>query len=160
MKDKILNVLMLLSVAAALIFTFIQEKKGVSAPVLSLLPSATFSPTPSPRPIDAYRLHRERTRQEESAALSVLSQNALADEEIRRMAQMQLTEIAERNEIELAAEAALIARGYPDALCIFQAGNMTVLLTKSLSEADAAWIFQLIREVTNLEMENIRVCTC
>ena len=74
--------------------------------------------------------------------------------------QIQLTEIAERNEIELAAEAALIARGYPDALCIFQAGNMTVLLTKPLSEADAAWIFQLIREVTNLEMENIRVCTC
>ena len=160
MKDKILNVLMLLSVAAALIFTFIYEKKGVSAPVLSLLPSATFSPTPSPRPIDAYRLHRERTRQEESSALSALSQNALADEEIRRMAQMQLTEIAERNEIELAAEATLIARGYPDALCIFQAGNMTVLLTKSLSEADAAWIFQLIREVTKLEMENIRVCTC
>ena len=160
MKDKILNVLMLLSVAAALIFTFIHEKKGVSAPALSLLPSATLSPTPSPRPIDAYRVRRERTRQEESTALSAISQNALADEEIRRMAQIQLTEIAERNEIELAAEAALIARGYPDALCIFQAGNMTILLTKSLSEADAAWIFQLIREVTKLEMENIRVCTC
>ena len=160
MKDKILNTLMLLSVAAALIFTWMNEKKPVSTPTLALTVPATLAPTASPRPIDAYRAQRERTRQEETAALSALSENALADEDIRRMAQIQFTEIAQRNEIELAVEAALITRGYPDALCVFQSGTLTVLLSEPLAETDAQWIFQLAKEISGLEMENIRISAC
>ena len=160
MKDKILNTLMLLSVAAALLFTLLNEKNLPAQPTLSLSSVATLAPTAAPRPIDSYRARRESTRKEELTALSALSENPLAEEEIRKMAQMQITEITQRNEMELAMEAALIARGYADALCIFQSGSLTILLTETLTEQDAQWIFALAAEITNLKMENIRISAC
>lgn len=160
MKDKILNILMLLSVAAALLFTLLNEKNLPAQPVLSLPSVATLAPTATPRPIDSYRARRESTRKEELTVLSALSENPLAEEEIRKMAQMQLTEITQRNETELAVEAALIARGYADALCIFQSGSLTILLTETLTEQDAQWIFALASEISSLKMENIRISAC
>lgn len=158
MKDRILNLLMLFSVAAALVFTLLNNRTEAASPVLSAFP--TLAPTASPLPVDAYRARRAGQRQTELSALSALADNPLAEEEIRSMAQMQLSEMIRKNETELAVEAALIARGYPDALCIFHAGVLTVLFTTPLEQTDAHWILHLAREISGLEAENIRLSAC
>lgn len=160
MKDRILNILMLASVFAALTLTLITEKELPAAPVFSPEALSTLSPSPSPQPIEAYRIRRENTRKEETSALSALAENPGTDEKIRIMAQEEMTRIIQRNEMEMALEAALIARGYPDALCIFQAGTLTILFSTPLQESDAQWIFHLAQEISSLEMENIRLSAC
>ena len=69
MKDRILNVLMLLTVAVALGITLLRGGAGEEtlspAPFLSALPAA--APTATPHPADAYRQRRAESRRQEGA---------------------------------------------------------------------------------------------
>ena len=159
MKDRILNLFMLLTVAAALIFTLVKAPPegaaGGTAPFRTALPAP--SPSPTPEPLDAYRSRRAESRCQEQAALAVLIENENTAGEIRRLAEAQLLEMTAHSEAELAVEAALTARGYEKALCVVRADAVNVFLSQEISAQDAALILALAREASGAAPENIRI---
>ncbi len=158
-KDRIWNGLMLATVAAALIFTLTRgtpEQEDAALP-LAVASVPTPLPTATPAPAEAYRQERVQTRQRDRAALLVLVQSENVSPETRALAESQLLETAKNDEIELAAEAALIARGYADSLCAARQGAITVFLDKEISAGDAALLLDIVREASGLSPENIRL---
>ena len=158
-KEHIWNGLMLVTVAAALIFTLTKgapEQESAALPLaVASLPTPT--PTATPTPAEAYRQERSRTRQRDRDALLALAQSENVSPETRALAESQLLETAKNDEIELAAEAALIARGYTDSLCAARQENITVFLDKEISAGDAALLLDVVREASGLSPENIRL---
>ncbi len=160
MKDRILNFLMLLCVCAALLSSLITGGQKETAPLLSAAVLASPQPVDTPSPIESYRARRQSAREKERETLLRLSENEGAAASLRAQAQEALTESIRRDEIELAVEAALLSRGYADALCVFQAGSLNILFTQPLAETDAQWIVHLAREISGVEIENIRLSAC
>ncbi len=158
-KDRIWNALMLATVAAALFFTLTREQPRQESPALPLAAASLPTPVPAatPTPAEAYRRERAYTRQRDRDALLVLVQSENVSPETRALAESQLLETAKNDEIELAAEAALIARGYEDSLCAARQGAITVFLDKEISAADAALLLDVVREASGLPPENIRL---
>ena len=70
MKDRILNICMLIAVAAAVIAALFSQS---AAPEKELLPLNLTAPTAAPtiHPAEAYRAHRRETREQETEALCV-----------------------------------------------------------------------------------------
>ena len=155
-RDRIWNGLLLFTVAFALALTLSRNGGEREAAALPLALS-TLQPAASPTPAEAYRRERAQTRQRNRDALLTLSESADASPETRVMAEAQLLETAKNDEIELAAEAALIARGYPDSLCAARLGAVTVFLDKEISAADAALLLDVVQEASGLAPENIRL---
>ena len=158
-KDRIWNGLMLITVAAALIFTLTKgasEQEGAPLP-LTVASLPTPIPTATPTPAEAYRQERAYTRQRDRDALLVLVQSESVGAETRALAERQLLETAKNDEIELAAEAALVARGYANSLCAARQGAITVFLDKEISAGDAALLLDVVREASGLAPENIRL---
>ncbi len=153
MKDRILNTLMLLTVAAALALTLFRGAPAEQAD----LPLAIVSPAPSPDPIEAYRLRRNQTREKEKALLLSLSESGAWTEETKALAEKALRQMLLSDETELALEAALSARGYGRALCVYREGSLTVLTAQPLTDRDAALILDLAREIAGLEPQNVRL---
>lgn len=149
MKDKILNTLMLLTVAAALGITLLRGPGEESAP----LPLPDLRPAPTLHPAQVYRQRRSAARQEEEAALAALIQQ----EETRDTAQTQLQEMVNAQEIELAIEGALAGKGYPNGLCVYRKGRMTVFVDGQINSHDAALLSALAAEIANISPENIRI---
>ena len=158
-KDRLWNGLMLVTVAAALIFTLTKgtpEQESAALPLaVASLPTPT--PTVTPTPAEAYRRERAQTRQRDRDALLALVESESVSPETRALAESQLLETAKNDEIELAAEAALIARGYADSLCAARQGAITVFLDKEISAGDAALLLDIVREASGLSPENIRL---
>ncbi|MBQ6962063.1 MAG: SpoIIIAH-like family protein [Clostridia bacterium] len=159
MKDRIWNGLMLVTVAAALFFTL---NKGAPRQENAALPLAVASlptpmPTVTPTPAEAYRQERAQTRQRDRDALLVLVGSESVSTETRVLAESQLLETVKNDEIELAAEAALIAKGYPNSLCAARQGAITVFLDKEISAGDAALLLDIVREASGLSPENVRL---
>ena len=159
MKDRILNTCMLLTVAAALILTL---TRGAPEPADSGVPfavsvGATAAPAATPAPLEAYRLRREQTRREEREALQALIQSEATADELRALAEQQLLDMTRHNEIELAVEAALTAKGCGDGLCAARRDGVTVFLPWEISAQDAALLLDIVREVSGLSKENIRL---
>ncbi|MBQ7520631.1 MAG: SpoIIIAH-like family protein [Clostridia bacterium] len=159
MKDKIMNAITLLTVAAALLLTLARGGEAPSpapnAPAIVALPTA--APTASPHPAQAYRERRTETRQQEQAMLELLLNSEYATPEIRAMAQEQALATAAHQETELAVEAALAGKGYGDALCVVRDNQVTVFTGTALTAQDAALIQQLVREASGILPENIRL---
>lgn len=160
MKDKILNVLLLLTVAAALILTLAQGDSGEGPPGLAIQSVPTLAPAPTAHPIDAYRARRAETRAQEQGLLRALVQSQETAPETRALAEKQLLEITENLETELAVEAALAAQGYGQALCVARAGGLTICLAQELTERQAALIVDLARAASGVAKENIRIAAC
>ncbi len=159
MKDRIWNALMLVTVAAALVFTLTRgtpERESAALP-LTVASLPTPLPTVTPTPTEAYRQERARTRQRDRDALLALIESVNVSSETRALAESQLLETAKNDEVELAAEAALIAGGYPDSLCAARQGAITVFLDKEISAGDAALLLDVVREASGLAPENIRL---
>lgn len=158
-KEHLWNGLMLVTVAAALIFTLTKGTPEQESPPLPLTVASlpTPMPTATPTPAEAYRQERARTRQRDRDALLVLVESVNVSLETRALAESQLLETAKNDEIELAAEAALIARGYPNCLCAARQGAVTVFLDKEISAGDAALLLDVVREASGLSTENIRL---
>ena len=159
MKDRIWNALMLATVAAALAFTLTKgtpEQESAALP-LTVASLPTPMPTATPTPVEAYRQERAQTRQRDRDALLVLAESGTVTSETRALAESQLLETAKNDEIELAAEAALIARGYLNSLCAARQGAVTVFLDKEISAGDAALLLEVVREASGLSPENIRL---
>ena len=158
-KDRLWNGLMLVTVAAALIFTLTKgtpEQESAALPLaVASLPTPT--PTVTPTPAEAYRRERAQTRQRDRDALLALVESESVSPETRALAESQLLETAKNDEIELAAEAALIARGYADSLCAARQGAIAVFLDKEISAGDAALLLDIVREASGLSPENIRL---
>lgn len=159
MKDRILNICMLLTVAAALILSFLKgtpepEMNGISM-AWTDLPTAV--PTASPSPAEAYRQHRAQTRAEEQIALQALIENAQTNPDIRVLAEKQIMETARNDEIELTVEAALAAKGWNEGLCTVRQGTVTVFFPQEISEKEAALLLDVIQEASGLNAENIRM---
>ncbi|MBQ9263885.1 MAG: SpoIIIAH-like family protein [Clostridia bacterium] len=157
MKDRILNALMLLTVAAALTLTLFRADGAREETASALPPITAVTALPTARPIDAYRQHRETERQQEQAALLALAASEQTTPELRALSEEQLRQMTADSETELALEAVLIARGYEDALCVCRGSSVTVLSGRSLQEADAALIVALAQEIAAIPAENIRV---
>ena len=157
MKDRILNALMLLAVAAALVTTLLQGGREPSQELLPLAITARPAPDPTLRPADAYKKTRQETRAQEQAALLSLLDAPDTDADIRALAQRQLAALSENSEVELAAEAALLARGYDPALCVARAGEAVLFVPGELTARDAALILDIVEAASGLPRENIRV---
>ena len=159
MKDRILNVLMLLTVAAALGITLLRGGTGAEtlspAPFLSALPAA--APTATPHPADAYRQRRAESRRQEKQVLLSLIEGEFTQEATRNLAQEQLLRVTEQEEAELAVEAALAAWGDEKALCTARDGALTILVSAPLTEGQASLVLELAREASGLPAENIRI---
>lgn len=160
MKDRILNGLLLLTVAAALGLTLLRgapEEAGAPLPLpTSLLPGATATP----HPIDAYRSQRRENRQETEALLALLKDSPDLSPEARAQAEQQLGQIAARRETELAVEAALAAKGMGRGLCVCRDGAVTVFVPQPLSAQDAALLLDWVMEISGVSKENIRISAC
>ena len=157
-KDRIWNALLLITVASALLLTLSRDGRKAETAALPLAIASVPSPLPtvSPTPAEVYRQERAQTRQRDREALLALVESAHVSPETRALAESQLLETAKNDEIELAAEAALIARGYPDSLCAARQGSVTVFLDTEISAGDAALLLDVIREASGLSPENIR----
>ena len=157
MKDRILNVLMLGAVGAALTLTLLRGpgEEAPNLPMTAALPAVT--PTASPHPADVYREERAKTREREEKMLLSLADSAYTDPESRALAQAQLTEMAKNNETELAVEAALAARGYDQGLCVARQGTVTVFFPREISAGEAALFLDIVREASGLPPEKIRL---
>ncbi|MBR0407350.1 MAG: SpoIIIAH-like family protein [Clostridia bacterium] len=156
MKDRILNILMLIAVAAALILTFL---KGAPETDTALPMTAVSSPaaTASPHPAEVYRARRRETRALEQSLLTTLMESSQTAQETRSLAEQQLIEITRNDEIELAVEGALTAHGYADALCVARDGSMTLFLPTEIQADEAAFFLEIARDASGLEPENIRL---
>ena len=156
MKDRILNILMLAAVAAALILTWTRdarERVGALPMTAAVSPAATASP----RPEEVYRARRRETRALEQSMLTALSESEYTAPETKAMAEQQLVDMAKNDEIELAVEGALAAHGYADALCVARNGSMTVFLPIEISADEAAFFLEIARDASGLSAENIRL---
>ena len=153
MKDRVLNILMLAAVAAALVLTFL---KGTPDSETGL-PLATIAATAAPHPAEIYRARRRETRAMEQSLLTTLASGELTDAETRTMAEKQLVEITANDETELAVEGALAAHGYADALCVARNGSMTVFLPGEITADEAAFFLEIARDASGLEPESIRL---
>ena len=158
MKDRIMNALMLLTVAAALILTLVRgvpEPEGAfDAPIVAY---STAAPTSTPHPADVYRRQRTESRQMEQAMLEALIDSAFIAPETRELAEKQLLETAAQMETELAVEAALAGKGYAKALCVARENTVTVMTGTALSAPDAALLLTVITEASGVSPENIRM---
>lgn len=150
-KDRILNLLMLFTVFAALGLTLLKTPAAPTEP----LPAVTALPAVSWA--EAFRQRREETREKEKEALLALPQNPAWSEEIRAAAEAELRQVLLSQETELAVEALLAARGLDDALCVYRQGKLTVFSQSALSEKDAALIRDLAREAAGIDPKNIRI---
>ena len=156
MKDRILNVLMLAAVAAALILTFLKGPPDTEAglPMASVTqPAATISPHPA----EVYRARRKETRAMEQSLLITLIDSEHTAPETKALAEQQLIEITANDETELAVEGALAANGYTDALCVSRDGSMTVFLPAEITADDAAYFLEMAQDASGLTPENIRL---
>lgn len=159
MKDRILNILMLLAVAAALVLTLMRGAPDSSGGALPLPVAAAVTPVPaaSPHPAETYRTERASTRAREEALLLALIESAQTAPETRALAEEQLLALTENGETELAVEAALAARGYENALCAARRGSLTVFFPREISAREAALFLEIAREASGLPAENIRL---
>ena len=162
MKDKILNVLMLAAVAGALIVTLVKgaPTDAGGAARLPLTAVSTAAPAATPHPVDAYRARRAESRRQDQALLRSMIESPLTPGETRALAEKQCAQMASCDEMELAVEAVLAARGWGQALCVARSGSMTILLSQPLSARDAALILEWAAEVSGLKKENIRISVC
>ena len=144
---------------ALLALTLSRNGREPEAAALPLVPASmqTLSPAASSTPAEVFRRERALTRQRDRDALLTLAKSEDVSSETRALAENQLLETARNDEIELAAEAALIARGYPDSLCAARQGAVTVFLDKEITAADAALLLDVVREASGLAPENIRL---
>ena len=156
MKDRILNILMLAAVAAALILTFL---KGAPVTAVGLPMASVAQPTAtiSPHPAEIYRARRKETRAMEQSLLTTLIDSEQTAPETKAMAEQQLIEITSNDEIELAVEGALAAQGYTDALCVSRDGSMTVFLPTEITAEEAAYFLEMAQDASGLPPENIRL---
>ena len=159
MKDRVLNGLMLAAVAGALAVSWLRgPRRDAPGDVQAAFRAApTAAPAETPSPEQAYRARRQETRRREQTALQALLNSEYAAEETRDMAADLLAAMARSDETELAVEAALCARGCPEALCVARQGEVTVLLSRSLTEREAGLILEIARTASGLPLENIRV---
>lgn len=157
MKDRILNALMLLAVAAALVATLIRGGQEAAPEIMPLNVAAEAAPLVTPHPAETYRRERQETRAQERAALLALIGAQDADPETRALAEKQLLALNESDETELAAEAALLARGYDPALCVARAGEAILFVPGEITAQDAALILEIVEAASGLPRENIRV---
>ncbi|MBR5110174.1 MAG: SpoIIIAH-like family protein [Clostridia bacterium] len=153
MKDRILNILMLLAVAAALILTWARGAQEEAALPLAASPAATAAPPPA----EVYRARRRETRALEQALLTTLAESEHTAPETKALAEQQLAGMARNDEMELAVEGALAAHGFSDALCVSRDGSMTVFLPIEISADEAAFFLEIARDISGLEAENIRL---
>ena len=155
MKDRILNVLMLAAVAAALILTFLKGPPDTEAGLP--MASAAQPAAAAPHPAEVYRARRKETRAMEQSLLTTLIDSEHTAPETKTMAEQQLIEITSNDEIELAVEGALAANGYTDALCVSRDGSMTVFLPTEITADDAAYFLEMAQDASGLTPENIRL---
>lgn len=152
MKDRLLNLLMLLTVGAALALTLLRP---TSLNQESPLPAVTALPARSSA--EAFRLRREKTREREKDTLLALRDGEGWAEETRALAAEALRQTMLSDETELAVEAALTGRGYADALCVYREGRLTVLAAAPLREEDAALVRDLAAEIAGVAPDHIRI---
>ena len=158
MKDRILNALMLLTVAAALgLSLFRGGGEGAAGEAFVLSALATVAPVQTPHPADAYRLERKETRKKEEELLLTLIEGEKTPPETRELAQAQLLQMTRNDEIELAAEAALAAAGCAQGLCVARQGEVTVFFPREITAREAALYLSVIEEASGLAGENIRL---
>ena len=156
MKDRVLNILMLAAVAAALILTFLKGSPDTEAglPMASVAQPAVPI---APHPAEVYRARRKETRSMEQSLLTTLIDSEHTAPETKTMAEQQLIGITSNDEIELAVEGALAANGYTDALCVSRDGSMTVFLPTEITAEEAAYFLEMAQDASGLPPENIRL---
>lgn len=157
MKDKLMNLLLLLAVGAALGVSLLRPADTPTAalPPLTALPTAVC--TPSPPPAQAYRAQRLAVRAQEQEGLESLLQSGALSAESRALAEAQALSIAQNQETELCVEAALAALGYADALCAAREESLNIFVPQTLEAAQAQLLLEVAQEASGLAAERIRI---
>lgn len=103
---------------------------------------------------DEYRIERDRSRslQVEQLREFLDSTNPLDTE-----AKNELLQLLQRTEQELQAEGILRARGLSEALVVLADAGAIVVVTDSISQAEAGSIGSIIASVTGIPMEHITI---
>ena len=157
MKDRILNLLMLLTVGAALTLSLIKgpREDAGNDPMLPVVTVQAASPSPTPSPAEAYRARRAAARARDEELLALLLNSSDTDTEAQ--ARRQLLDMTESDEMELAVEAALAAGGCAEGLCVVRNGEATVFFPREITQREAALYLDVVREASGLPTENIRL---
>jgi len=156
-KDRILNLLMLLTVGAALALSLARgpgEPAGFDAALSAV---STAAPTAAPSPAEAYRARRAAARARDEELLTLLLSSPDTEGETLALARRQLLDMTKNDETELAVEAALAAGGCPDGLCVARRGEVTVFFPREISQREAALYLDIVRDASGLGAENIRL---
>lgn len=154
MKDRILNTLLLLTVAAALGVSLL---RGAPPSDAALLSDAPIQTQPTLHPGQAYREQRARRRRQEQTEIAAALAGEALSAEARRDLEDALVFALQADEKELAVEGALAGLGYENALCVYREGTLTVFADRALTERDAALILDLARENAHVAEENVRI---
>ena len=152
MKDRVLNFLLIVTVALALLLSLRQEPKADTP----LMPS-TETLAAVADPVSAYRERRNARRQREEEALTLLVGDETGDAALRAQAREALLDMQRRAETEHTAEALAIGRGYGDAVCTVAGETLLIVLQNAIPDGEAARLIRLTAEATGLSAENIRI---
>lgn len=156
MKDRILNGLMLVAVAAALAMAWLKgvPENARPLPIAALtVPEATAAPSPA----EAFRARRREEREMERSLLQTLLDAGGADADAKARAEARLLSLTQYTETEIAVEAALSAQGYDQALCVAQDGSLTLFLPGKVTQDEADYFFNLARDISGLDPGQIRL---
>ena len=105
-----------------------------------------------------YKDQREITRREEVAYLDSIIENQMTDKETLAEAQNQKIEIVRSMEKELIVEGLLGAKGFENSIVTVHTGSVNVVIrAKSIDEAQAAQILDIVQTETGESAKNIKI---
>lgn len=151
MKDRILNTLMLLTVALALGLSL--RKPPAAAPVQQSAETVTVSMDP----VAAYRERRTEQRKREQEALQTLLTDEKSDAALREQARETMLNLLHGAETERIVETLAVGQGYGDAVCTLAGETLLFVLREALGAEEAARLTALAAEATGIAAENIRI---
>lgn len=162
MKKRIAFTGLLLGVFLVAGFYFTSSYKSPAAitiPLESIAPRVTLPPAPVSS-FTAYREKREATRAEDIKILQALLDSGVTEQPLLHDIALQLSQITEAREAELAIEGVLTAGGFSPCLVVAAPGSITVILGReSLTRGEAALIMTLCENHTDEPLENIKIMT-
>ncbi len=161
-----MGLVMLLCVTGYVNYRFSENVGGQEPTVVQ---GQVSEPTASPDPGQTtnatlsyyanFRAERKTTREQEVAYLDSIIADTRTDAETLKDAQEQKMAIVEAMETETTVEGLIKAKGYADCVVTIKEGSVNVVVENeaALTSAQAAQIFEIVRQETGESNENIKI---
>lgn len=152
MKKSIMRVIETVLMMTLVVSVFYMKESSqpekMEIPVTQVL-SYAASVTPTPTPLESYRIQRGQAYQEDISVLADLAANG--DE----TAQEYMLSAIARHEMETAVEGVLAANGFADAVCAVRQGAVTICVQEKLDSQRAQSILEICEKMTGECAENV-----